>query len=408
MIDDPTAPGGDGAATAATAAMRPGSGSASGATLPVAPGDRFGRFRVDGMLGAGGMGVVFAAHDPMLDRQVAIKVMAQLADDTDAVAVEARMVREAKAMAQLSHPNVVRVYEAGATRAGVFLVMELIDGTTLARWLDQPRPWREVIARFGAAGRGLIAAHAAGMVHRDFKPANVLLGRDGRVLVSDFGLVSVGGDPAAASVAARAVDDGLDLSSGRLVGTPRYMAPEQHQRGPIDHRTDQWAFCAALWEALYRAHPFAADTAAILAMRVCVDDVAPPADDRGVPARIRAAVTRGLARDPAARFPSMAAPDAEPEPGRIAAVAAVAAPSPPGAVGSSITARAYATGGRAAAAPRAHLRWVRPGRTPAPARPRSARWPGWPGSRWPRPARPAWASARSRRRAWRRGWPACR
>ncbi len=302
MIDDPTSPGPG--PDAATVDASPGSGST--AVLPTAAGDRFGRFRVEGMLGAGGMGVVFAAHDPLLDRQVAIKVMAQSADDTDGVAAEARMVREAKAMARLTHPNVVRVYEAGATRAGVFLVMELIEGTTLARWLDEPRPWREVLARFVSAGRGLAAAHAAGLVHRDFKPANVLLGDDGRVLVTDFGLVGVGTEAAQAG-SARVVADGLDLTSGAMVGTPRYMAPEQHQRGAIDARTDQWSFCASMWEALYRVHPFAADSIEVLTMRVCVDDLAPPAEPRGVPDRVRVILSRGLARDPAARYPTMAA-----------------------------------------------------------------------------------------------------
>jgi len=302
VIDDPTSPGPG--PDAATVDASPGSGST--AVLPTAAGDRFGRFRVEGMLGAGGMGVVFAAHDPLLDRQVAIKVMAQSADDTDGVAAEARMVREAKAMARLTHPNVVRVYEAGATRAGVFLVMELIEGTTLARWLDEPRPWREVLARFVSAGRGLAAAHAAGLVHRDFKPANVLLGDDGRVLVTDFGLVGVGTEAAQAG-SARVVADGLDLTSGAMVGTPRYMAPEQHQRGAIDARTDQWSFCASMWEALYRVHPFAADSIEVLAMRVCVDDLAPPAEPRGVPDRVRVILSRGLARDPAARYPTMAA-----------------------------------------------------------------------------------------------------
>jgi tetratricopeptide (TPR) repeat protein len=304
VIDDPTRPGGgpDGA----TVDAAPGSGAT--AALPTAAGDRFGRFRVEGMLGAGGMGVVFAAHDPVLDRRVAIKVMGATGDDTDGVAAEARMVREAKAMARLTHPNVVRVYEAGASRAGVFLVMELVAGTTLARWLDRPRPWRDVLTRFIAAGRGLAAAHDAGLVHRDFKPANVLIGDDGRVMVTDFGLVSVGAaGEATAAGSARVVADGLDLSSGALVGTPRYMAPEQHQREAVDARTDQWAFCAALWEALYRVHPFAADSIEVLAMRVCVDDLAPPADPRGVPDRLRVILSRGLARDPAARYPSMAA-----------------------------------------------------------------------------------------------------
>ncbi|MEZ4400776.1 MAG: serine/threonine-protein kinase [Kofleriaceae bacterium] len=283
-----------------------GSGSGAGVAAAIDVGQRFGRFRVDGVLGAGGMGVVLSAHDPVLDRQVAIKVMSHAGDDTAAEAVEARMVREAKAMARLTHPNVVRVYEAGRNRAGVFLVMELVDGEPLNRWLETPRPWPQVIARFVAAGRGLAAAHAAGLVHRDFKPSNVLVSADGRVQVADFGLVSVSRAPTPdASAAADLGAAALDLSAEATLGTPRYMAPEQHQRGEIDPRTDQWAFCVALWEALYLRHPFAADSAAVLAMQVCVDDVRPPADERGVPAHLRVALMRGLARAPRDRHPSM-------------------------------------------------------------------------------------------------------
>jgi serine/threonine protein kinase len=258
VSDDPTVPGGPAASVDLAEALTLG---ADGPPPKVGVGDRFGRFAVRGVLGIGGMGVVLEGYDPTLDRPVAIKVMASAPDPASASAGETRMVREAKAMAKLSHPNVVRVYEVGSNRAGLYMVMELIDGVTLARWLDEPRPWRQVLERFLAAGRGLAAAHAAELVHRDFKPSNVLLGRDGRVLVSDFGLVSV-----AAAAPERPVDGatvgGLDVSTGVLLGTPRYMAPEQHQRGAVDPRADQWAFCASLWEGLFGAHPFAADTLA--------------------------------------------------------------------------------------------------------------------------------------------------
>ena len=301
MSDDPTVPGGPAASVDLAEALTLG---ADGPPPKVGVGDRFGRFAVRGVLGIGGMGVVLEGYDPTLDRPVAIKVMSSAPDPASASAGETRMVREAKAMAKLSHPNVVRVYEVGSNRAGLYMVMELIDGVTLARWLDEPRPWRQVLERFLAAGRGLAAAHAAELVHRDFKPSNVLLGRDGRVLVSDFGLVSV-----AAAAPERPVDGatvgGLDVSTGVLLGTPRYMAPEQHQRGAVDPRADQWAFCASLWEGLFGAHPFAADTLAVLVMRVLSDDPPAAPTDRGVPPHIREALRRGLARDPAARFASM-------------------------------------------------------------------------------------------------------
>ena len=211
--------------------------------------------------------------------------------------------------------------------------LSVVPTTTETDDAAAPRPWRAILDVFVAAGRGLAAAHAAGLVHRDIKPDNLLLGDDGRTRVADFGLardaaglVSPGGG-AAALDAATVVGGSADTAhaptlpspshpsggsdrltqTGAMVGTPRYMAPEQHQREAVDARTDQWAFCAALWEALYRVHPFAADSIEVLAMRVCVDDLAPPADPRGVPDRLRLILSRGLARDPAARYPSMAA-----------------------------------------------------------------------------------------------------
>jgi eukaryotic-like serine/threonine-protein kinase len=303
VIDDPTVPASRRGDAASLATGDPTLPSTPAAIDRLAVGQRFGRFEVRSVLGVGGMGVVFAAYDPMLDREVAIKVVAteQGVDDT---AAEERMVREAKAMAKLSHPNVVRVFEAGTSATGVFFVMELIAGTTLARWSSEPRPWADVLAHFIAAGRGLAAAHARGFVHRDFKPANVLMGDDGRILVSDFGLVSVA-TRAVGSTAAVGVDRQLDLSSGVILGTPRYMAPEQHRQAAVDHRADQWAYCAGLYEALYRERPFAGDTRADVILRL-ESGVAPvPSDERDVPKRMRAILQRGLARDPDRRYSSM-------------------------------------------------------------------------------------------------------
>ena len=155
-----------------------------------APRVRVGRYELIGRLGAGGMGVVHRAHDPELDRPVAVKLLRAEASSDDKA--RARMLREARALAKLSHANVVQIYEIGEHEQRTFLVMEYVDGSTLAHWLEQQRPWPEVLARFVAAGRGLAAAHRAGVVHRDFKPENVLLGRDGSVRVADFGLALAG------------------------------------------------------------------------------------------------------------------------------------------------------------------------------------------------------------------------
>ena len=295
---------------------------------PIARGARVGRFVVLEPIGRGGMGIVVAAYDPVLDRRVAVKLLH--ASTAPAAALDAQLLREAQAMARLAHPNVVTVHDAGAADGRVYLAMEHVDGGTLRSWLAAaPRSWREIRDRFVDAGRGLAAAHDAGLVHRDFKPDNVLVGTDGRVRVTDFGLVR-------ATVAGEATD----ALATTAAGTPRYMAPEQHRGARADARADQFAFAVALYEALWGADPFVAPDAEARAARVCAGDVTPPAAG-DVPARIVAAVLRGLALDPADRHPSMHAFLAElaRDPGlvrrrrlRVAAVATVSAALAAGAV----------------------------------------------------------------------------
>jgi predicted Ser/Thr protein kinase len=208
------------------------------ARLQVRGDARLGRYLVLRVLGEGGMGVVFSAYDEELDRRVAIKVLSTRA--AGGTSGRARIRREAQAMARLSHPSVITVHDVGEVDGDVFVAMELVDGETLGAWLARERPkWRRVLEVFAEAGRGLAAAHAAGLVHRDFKPDNVMLGRDGRVRVMDFGLArgsaaedepSPGGD----AEVARGVDLRL-TRSGAVMGTPLYMAPEQHalRRAPL-------------------------------------------------------------------------------------------------------------------------------------------------------------------------------
>jgi tetratricopeptide (TPR) repeat protein len=230
------------------------------ATETLVPGTRLGRYVVLRRLGRGGLGVVYGAYDPELDRAVAVKLLrrgAALGPDKNE-----RLRREARAMAKVTHPNVVAVHDVGVFEGCTFIAMEQVLGTNLRAWLGEPRSVRAILLLFREAAAGLCAVHDAGLVHRDFKPDNVLVGDDGRVRVSDFGLAT---------------------------GTPLYMAPEQHEGGPVDARADQYAFCVSLWEALYGSTPSGK----------------PPPRRRGVPARIRALLARGLASDPDKRFPSM-------------------------------------------------------------------------------------------------------
>jgi tetratricopeptide (TPR) repeat protein/predicted Ser/Thr protein kinase len=270
------------------------------------PGARVGRYLVIDFLGAGGMGVVYAAFDPQLDRKVALKLIRR---DAGGDPVEqARLVREAQALARLNHPNATAVYDAGHDGGRLFLAMEFVDGGDLAAWLRTPRTMAEIVRVFAAAGRGLEAAHAAGLVHRDFKPANVLVDRGGQVKVSDFGLARLldrapPHDEAGAPTVAGAA---LTLA-GAVVGTPGYLAPEQLRGDAVDARGDQFAFCAALFEALYARRPYVGDTVEALAASYRTSGGPSVPRDRQVPSRLRVALTRGLALEPTARFPSMTA-----------------------------------------------------------------------------------------------------
>jgi tetratricopeptide (TPR) repeat protein/predicted Ser/Thr protein kinase len=289
---------------------------ATGAAAPL----MLGRYVIVRELGAGGMGVVYAARDPELDREVAIKLLrARVRSAADEDQARARLVREGRAMAKLVHPNVIRVYDIGLHEGQVFVAMELIDGGTLAEWQAKgPRPWREVLAIYASAGRGLAAAHAAGIVHRDFKPANVLLARDGRVLVTDFGIARLeGGEGASSSDDAAALGHSGEVAvtqTGAILGTPEYMSPEQLRGAPVDARADQFAFCLALYRALYGEGPFVTPAGAAgegstpleqLQKTVLAGQVRPPPRGSTVPGWVREHVLRGLRLDPAERFPSM-------------------------------------------------------------------------------------------------------
>ncbi len=271
-----------------------------------------GRFEVLEAIGSGGMGLVLAARDPELNRNVAVKLLrGDRSDPEFSTAGRSRLIREAQAMAKLTHPNVITVHEVGTFEGGVFVAMELVDGQPLSHWIrERPHPWRDVVRIFRDAGRGLAAAHQANLVHRDFKPENVLLGRDGRVRVLDFGLARPAGGPleAAATLDLAAEQDvgtAPLTRTGAVLGTPAYMSPEQYSGQPADARSDQFCFCVSLYEGLYGERPFAGKTITELASNVTTATVRRPRSDRIVPGWLRAAVLRGLAVDPSERWPNM-------------------------------------------------------------------------------------------------------
>jgi len=269
-----------------------------------APGTTIGKYILVRTLGAGGMGVVWAARDPDLEREIAVKL---LRGEDAGPNLRTRLLREARAMARLKHPNVLTVYEVGSDGGRDYIAMELVDGSSLDAWLREARPAREIWDALIAAGRGLAAAHAAGIVHRDFKPHNVLRSRDGRVLVTDFGLArGLATDALAATLPPdAAAGNVLDLqltTTGQLLGTPAYMAPEQLDGGATDARTDQFAFCVTAWEALAGERPFAGTT--LEQLRDAVRAGQPVATAK-IPARVRAILGRGLSPDPARRWRDM-------------------------------------------------------------------------------------------------------
>jgi hypothetical protein len=253
-----------------------------------------GRYEIAAKLGEGGMGIVYRARDPALARDVALKLVSGV-ETPERVH---RLLREAQAMAQVKHENLVAIYDVVEAKEGICLAMELVDGTTLRAWLAESRPWRTKLAAVMAAGRGLAAAHARGVVHRDFKPENALVARDGTVKVVDFGLACA--DPG--SETPRISD--LDLTrTGALIGTPAYMAPEQHAGAIADARSDQFALAVTAWEALFGERPFRGATYAELAAAVRAGSIATPSSN--VPRRIERVLRRALALEPDARYASV-------------------------------------------------------------------------------------------------------
>ncbi len=268
-----------------------------------------GRFQILRRLGQGGMGVVFSAYDEELDRRVAIKLLRheRLRD----AAARQQFRSEAQAMARLSHANVVQIYEVGEHEGQLFIAMEYVQGRTLRRWLQEAHPWRERLAVLCQAGRGLEAAHKAGLVHRDFKPDNVMIEAGGHVRVLDFGLAQTEEDRLAEAVTSAAHNFAGSRQTGGntrgLGGTPAYMSPEQQASGAVDARSDQFSFCVVLYEAVYGERPFQAATADAMAELIARGQFKPPRRDRGVPRWLERAILRGLAVDPAARWPTIAA-----------------------------------------------------------------------------------------------------
>ena len=271
------------------------------------PGARVGRYQILGALGRGGMGEVYAAYHPELDRRIALKVVQGF--DGGSGQRRSRLLREARAIARLSHPNVVTVHDAGTFGDRVFIAMELIDGQTIEQWLRAARrTWQAILEVFLAAGRGLAAAHAAGVVHRDFKPQNVMIAKDGIVRVMDFGLARLAAEDPTEERGREAGENDptvpIDLitKTGAFIGTPAYMSPEQFRREATDARSDQFSFCIALHEALFGTRP-AAESAEAGSPTTDIDARSPRR--ASAPGWLRQIVLRGAAPNRERRYPSM-------------------------------------------------------------------------------------------------------
>lgn len=272
---------------------------------PVAPA-RIGRFVLLDRVGSGGMGVVYSAFDPQLDRKVAIKLLHP--SDADAPD-ETRLLTEARALARLSHPNVVTIHEVGRFEGRTFLAMELVAGEPLATWLTTPRTWQQVARIMASAGDGLAAAHEAGIVHRDVKPSNVILGGKERVKVLDFGLARTEFEGSNSWEGLRSDPDvAIDVTRpGTVLGTPAYMAPEQHRGEAASPASDQFSLCASLYEGLYGQLPFAMASRTQLLLDIEAGRFAPVQGAQRVPAWLRRVVLRGLSAKETDRWPSMGA-----------------------------------------------------------------------------------------------------
>jgi serine/threonine protein kinase len=266
------------------------------------PGSRIDRYQILSAVGRGGMGEVYAAYHPDLDRRIALKIVGE--SESGAPERRARLLREARAIARLSHPNVIAVHDAGTVEDRVYIAMEFVEGETVDAWLRaESRSWRDIVDVFVAAGRGLAAAHAAGVVHRDFKPQNVMIARDGSVRVMDFGLARLAEEPPDPSSGEDAEPRPLATTvtkTGAVVGTLAYMAPEQFRREATDARADQFSFCVALHEALYGVRP-------PLAHLSCnpTPEGTPLRQAASTPAWLRAVLSQGLAARREQRFASM-------------------------------------------------------------------------------------------------------
>ncbi|MCH9682406.1 MAG: serine/threonine-protein kinase [Deltaproteobacteria bacterium] len=267
---------------------------------------KLGRFTVLEPIGHGAMGSVLAAYDDELDRKVAIKIMVDGHGANTAHRI--RFEREAQALARLSHPNVVPVYEVGEADGRLFLAMELIRGQSLDVWAKSEHDWSTVLDVYVQAGRGLAAAHRAGLVHRDLKPHNIMRGEDGAVKVLDFGLVRLV-DAHEPSIGTTTDDASSTAGStitraGTIVGTPRYMAPEQRRGEACDERSDQYSFCMALFEALFGELPKVGASPTELSALMLRGAQRVSAT---LPVRVEQALARGLQVEPDARWPSVEA-----------------------------------------------------------------------------------------------------
>lgn len=285
---------------------------------PLPQGTQLNRYVLLNRLGSGGMGDVYAAWDPVLDRKVALKLLrADFRDSPRTEELRSRLLREAQALARLSHRNVVAVHDVGTHDEQIYVAMEFLEGQTLSRWLsEKDRSWREVLEVFLEAGEGLVAAHESGLTHRDFKPDNVVVRADGRVVVMDFGLAHL-----AVAEAERDLSPSVPVTPltpapsatikrritqpGVMLGTPAYMSPEAMYGQTTDFRSDEFSFCVALYEALYGYRPFLGDTAGAIAVEISANRVRPPPRETPVPKRLHQLLLKGLSADPQQRFQTL-------------------------------------------------------------------------------------------------------